>query len=267
MKIPSFDIKDNSEEIIGSLSDAGCVVVTGMTDEATRTKVSDELAPYMESSPVRKDNPQDFYPGNTRRMSALVALSETVGELVTDQKSLDICDHFLLPNSEFGYQLHVSAALEVGPGARRQELHQEEGPFTFFPLPRPTIIVASMWAISDFRAENGATLVVPGSHKWDADRKAKENEICEAEMPAGSVLYWLGGTLHGAGANISKDWRYGVILTYSLGWVRQEENQYLDVPPEIAKKLPTKLAELIGYKPYRALGFSLNPEYEIGQDE
>ncbi|HJL95684.1 MAG TPA: hypothetical protein QF379_01670, partial [SAR86 cluster bacterium] len=100
MKIPSFDIKDNSEEIIGSLSDAGCVVVTGMTDETTRTKVCDELAPYMKSSPVRKDNPQDFYPGNTRRMSALVALSETVGELVTDQKSLDICDHFLLPNSE-----------------------------------------------------------------------------------------------------------------------------------------------------------------------
>jgi ectoine hydroxylase-related dioxygenase (phytanoyl-CoA dioxygenase family) len=84
-----------------------------------------------------------------------------------------------------------------------------------------------MWAITDFRSDNGATLLVPGSHKWGKDREPKDEEIPSAEMSAGSVLYWLGGTLHGAGANVSNDWRYGVILTYSLGWLRQEENQYL----------------------------------------
>jgi ectoine hydroxylase-related dioxygenase (phytanoyl-CoA dioxygenase family) len=68
-------------------------------------------------------------------------------------------------------------------------------------------------------------------------------------------LVWLGGTLHGAGANVSKDWRYGVILTYSLGWLRQEENQYLDVPAHIAKGLSPELRERIGYSMHRALGF------------
>jgi len=80
-------------------------------------------------------------------------------------------------------------------------------------------------------------LLVPGSHTWGKDRKQKDEEVLSAEMPAGSVLYWLGGTLHGAGANVSNDWRYGVILSYSLGWLRQEENQYLDVTSEDVKKL------------------------------
>jgi ectoine hydroxylase-related dioxygenase (phytanoyl-CoA dioxygenase family) len=166
-----------------------------------------------------------------------------------------ICDHFLRPNAPDGYQLHVTAALNVGPGARAQVLHREEDPFTIFPLPRPHLIVATMWAISDFRAENGGTLLVPGSHCWTADRQPTPDEILAAEMPAGSVLFWLGGTLHGAGANVSDEWRHGVVLTYSAAWLRQEENQYLDVPPDIADGLSPELQLMIGLKMNGALGF------------
>ena len=165
-----------------------------------------------------------------------------------------MCERFLIPNSEFGYQLHVTAALEVGPGAREQILHREEDSFTFFPVPRPNLIVASMWAVSDFRADNGATLVVPGSHTWPEDRVATPAEIERAEMPAGSVLFWLGGLLHGAGANVAEDWRYGVILTYSAGWVRQEENQYLNVPPQRVAELSPEVRQIAGFDMYRALG-------------
>ena len=159
-----------------------------------------------------------------------------------------------MPNSEFGYQLHVTVALEVGPGSREQVLHREEDSFTFFPLPRPNLIVASMWAVSDFRANNGATLLVPGSHKWPEDRLAAKDEIVQAEMPAGSVLYWMGGLLHGAGANTSQDWRYGVILTYSAGWVRQEENQYMNVPDARLAELSPEIKQIAGFDMYRALG-------------
>lgn len=168
---------------------------------------------------------------------------------------MDACDALLLPNSRDGYHVHVTAGLEVGPGARSQVLHREEDPFTFFPLPRPNLIVATMWAISDFRADNGATLLVPGSHLWDADRTAIDDEIVSAEMPAGSVLFWLGGTLHGAAANTSDDWRYGVILTYSLGWLRQEENQYLDVPPARLVELSPEIRKIAGFDMHGALGF------------
>ncbi|NKC01722.1 MAG: phytanoyl-CoA dioxygenase family protein [Pseudomonadales bacterium] len=259
MAIPCMAKESDPALMAEALAEAGCLVVTDLFDANEQTRVRDELAPYLETVRVIvDDDPTQFYPGHTRRTSALIARSETVGKLAVAEHSLGLCDHFLTPNGEFGYQLHVSAALEVGPGARRQILHREHDSFTFFEHPRPNLIVASMWAVTDFRADNGATLLVPGSHKWTADRQAKDEEVESAEMPAGSVLYWLGGTLHGAGANTSSDWRYGVILTYSLGWLRQEENQYLDVPAEVASKLPPKLRDLIGYKMYRALGYSMN---------
>ena len=104
-----------------------------------------------------------------------------------------------------------------------------------------------MWAISDFTAENGGTLLVPGSHRWGAERQATDEGVASAEMEAGSVLYWLGGTLHGAGANVSGGWRYGIILTYSLGWLRQEESQYLDIASQVLKELSPELRALTGH--------------------
>jgi len=257
MDIPIFTADAETEDMLTALDHAGCLVVTGLLDKQTRETISAELAPHMARVRViDEDDPEEFYPGRTRRTTALLARSNTVAEqLVPHPVATEVCDRFLLPNSEFGYQLHVTAALEVGPGAREQILHREEDSFTFFPVPRPNLIVASMWAVSDFRADNGATLIVPGSHKWPEDRVPTREEVVTAEMPSGSVLFWLGGLLHGAGANTSQDWRYGVILTYSLGWLRQEENQYLDVSAEQAAKLSPKVRQIAGFEMYRALGF------------
>ena len=259
MQIPTLSAKTDVSEMTDTLQQYGCLVVADVTSAEMRDTVRRELEPAMVNAKViQDDDPTQFYPGLTRRASGLVAHSEAVGDLILHDQSKSLCERVLTPNSDYGYQLHVTAALEVGPGARRQVLHREDDSFTFFAQPKPNIILASMWAVSDFRRDNGATLVVPGSHLWPEERQATEDEICVAEMSAGSVLYWLGSTLHGAGANVSNEWRYGVILTYSLGWVRQEENQYLSVPPEIARTLRSELRDLIGYKMYRALGFSTN---------
>ena len=190
MAIPQYPANTATAEISAALVDAGCVVVTGLMDSKSRQSITDELAPHMNRARViEEDDPAQFYPGQTRRVTALLARSATVTEqLIPHPISQKVCEATLLPNSEFGYQLHVTAALEVGPGARTQILHREEDSFSFFPLPRPNLIVASMWAISDFRTDNGATLLVPGSHRWPADRTASSDEIVDAEMPAGSVL-------------------------------------------------------------------------------
>lgn len=257
MSIPRYPAGTPSSTVSTALEEAGCVVVTGLMDSRLREDIVDELAPHMQTTRViEDDDPEQFYPGRTRRVSSLIARSNSITDhLVAHPLITDVCEEALIPNGEFGFQLHVSAALEVGPGAREQVLHREEDSFTFFPLPRPNIIVATMWAVSDFRADNGATLLVPGSHRWPAGRKAKPDEIVSAEMPAGSVLFWAGGLFHGAGANTANDWRYGVILTYSLGWVRQEENQYLNVPPERLAELTPEIRRIVGFDMYRALGF------------
>ena len=192
MSIPKFSIDDSSDNIVEALSEAGCVVVTGVTDADLRESIRSEMAPYMADAHIQtKDNPDAFYSGFTRRVSALAARSPSITDnLIIHPLSQKICKSHLLSNGEHGWQLHASAVLEVGPGARDQMLHREEDPFTFFPVPRPNIIVASMWAVTDFTVANGATLLVPGSHKWPADRQPEPHEIFNAEMPAGSVLFW-----------------------------------------------------------------------------
>jgi ectoine hydroxylase-related dioxygenase (phytanoyl-CoA dioxygenase family) len=256
-KIPSMSIDDPVDKMQSVLAKAGCLVLTGAADDKTVAAMRDEMAPHMEQARIAtEDDPEEFYPGQTRRVSGLVNRSEKARELVMHPTVLALCDHFLLPNSNPRYQLHVSAALEIGPGAREQILHREEDPFSFFPLPRPNLVLATMWAVSDFSKENGGTLLVPGSHLWDAERQPQPDEIVAAEMPKGAVLFWMGGLLHGAGANISSDWRYGVILTYSLGWLRQEENQSLSVPQNVARDLPKALRDMIGDSMNGSLGFA-----------
>jgi hypothetical protein len=255
MSIPEFEVKDEVESIKAALDEAGCAVIKGVQTPAEVNRVKTELDRFMSQLRVANDDsPEEFYPARTRRLPAVLARSSGSHAMALNETIEALCWHHLGDNCE-RFHLHVSAALEIGPGARKQILHREEDPFQFFSLPRPNLVLATMWAMTDFTRQNGATLLVPGSHRWSAQRKAQANEIVEAEMPSGSVLIWLGGTLHAAGANISDNWRYGIILTYSLGWLRQEENQYLDLPPSLVSTMSDEIKALVGYPMHGALGF------------
>ena len=136
-EIPRIRIGEVEGRGVELLEEAGCVVVTDVISSAQREALRVELAERMATTPVvADDNPDDFYPGLTRRVTSLVAYSETAREFVMHPMCKEVCDHFLLPNCTPGgrYQLHVTAALEIGPGARKQILHREEDPFPFFPL-------------------------------------------------------------------------------------------------------------------------------------
>ena len=262
--IPVVSASDSPAKAIACLERDGAVVVSGVTDRTTRAALIRELAPNLEAvDPDANINKlyeadggtSNFYPGKTKRITALVARSETFRTFVTHPLMLAVCDAILKPNCVH-YQVHATAALKIGPGARDQVLHREEDPYQFFKVPRPRMILASMWAITDFTEANGGTHIVPGSHLWPADRAARPDEVVAAAMPAGSVLLWMGGTLHGAGANRTDEWRYGVFLSYSLGWLRQEENQYIDVPREVARTLSKEVRDLVGYRMHLGLGYA-----------
>lgn len=255
--IPEFSHNDTAADMARGLRESGCLVIKGVTKHEIREQVVAELDDYIAKAEVEDDHevePEEFYPGNTKRVTALVARSKACRDMLMHPTFRGVIDEALLPNCEH-YQLHVASALVVGPGARKQVLHREDDVYSFFPVPRPDLVVASMWAMTDFTAANGATQIVPGSHKWQEGREATEAETLQAEMSAGDVLIWHGGTLHGAGANVTNEWRYGVFLSFSLGWLRQEENQYLDVPPHIAEQLPKEIRDLVGYKMHDGLGF------------
>ncbi len=260
-EIPALDAASAPELLSAALDEHGCLVLQNAVTTDLLDQVRQELEPYLERAQAASDVPdEDFYPGHTKRVTALIRKSESYHNLVRHPVLLGLCDDLLLPNCE-RYHVHVTSALVVGPGARSQVLHREDDTFPYFQVPRPDLIIASMTAVTDFKAENGATLMVPGSHRWEADREPVEHEILQAEMSAGDTLVWMGGTLHGAGANVINDWRYGLFLSYSLGWLRQEENQYLDVPRSVADNISEDIRDLVGYKMHTGLGF-----YDIAQD-
>ena len=145
ISVPRHSGTDPLDDMVSALDRAGCLVVTGLAEQPARNQLVAELASHLEAAPLKTDDdPSAFYPGLTQRVTALVARSPQVRELILHPTVTAICDHVLRPNAPDGYQLHVTAALNVAPGARAQVLHREEDPFTIFPLPRPRLVVATM---------------------------------------------------------------------------------------------------------------------------
>jgi ectoine hydroxylase-related dioxygenase (phytanoyl-CoA dioxygenase family) len=145
------------------------------------------------------------------------------------------------------------SAIDIGPGEAAQPLHADD---QLIPLPKPhvSIICNSMWALTDFTEANGATRIIPGSHLRDhsPDFGAPYDSIA-AEMPAGSVLVWHGSLWHGGGANATDERRVGIAMNYCAGWIRQQENQQLGIPREVAAGFSPRLRQLCGYGVYNGL--------------
>ena len=235
-----------ADEAMAILERDGAVIYYRVVDDATMSRVRAELDSYLERSYKGEG---EFWGYKTNRIAALVAKSRTFAEEVAPNPViLAVMDQLLGPYCE-RYQLHVTQAVNIGPGESEQVNHRDDLLLPFI-HPGPQTLCNTMWALTDFTEETGATRVILGSHVWDDERVPNDDdEIVQAVMPKGSCLIYLGSVWHGGGANRTTDQtRAGMICGYSLGWLRQEENQYLAVPPAVAKDLPEHVQHLIGYK-------------------
>ncbi|WP_416899267.1 MAG: phytanoyl-CoA dioxygenase family protein [Minwuia sp.] len=248
---PDFDRDASPDAIAESLEEHGYAIVHELADAATMARLNADFDPHVDAVQLGQT---DFAGHKTKRINNLIAKSETCRELAIHPTLMGVCDRVLLPYCA-RYHLHVTLLVELQPGEAAQGLHRDG---MIYPVRFPTIpmTVGTMWACTDFTAENGGTQVVPGSHRWAHEREAKPEEVINAVMPAGSVLIYTSNLIHGSGANRSNGVRRGVGLHYNLGWLRQEENQFLSIPPEKAGEIPHEVLKLIGYDfggPY--LGF------------
>jgi ectoine hydroxylase-related dioxygenase (phytanoyl-CoA dioxygenase family) len=158
----------------------------------------------------------------------------------------------LLPNCA-DYRLNRGHLMDRGPGSERQIIHRDERVWVHYRDSKPEIQLATILALADFTRDNGATCVVPVSHRREQGREPTEDEIAYAEMPAGSAVIYLGSTLHAGGTNNTDRWRRGVHMSYCLGWLRTEENNLLAVPPGKACHLSKRARELVGYGVHDAI--------------
>ncbi|WP_439813692.1 phytanoyl-CoA dioxygenase family protein [Zavarzinia sp. CC-PAN008] len=228
--------------IIAAIEEHGFAVVTHAADPALVDAANADFDPYLDKVQLGRT---DFAGFKTRRINNLIAKSPACGRIAMHPVVMQVCDHFLLPHC-VRYHLHVTSLIELGPGERAQEIHRDQ---SIYPVryPAPPMTVATIWAMEDFTPINGGTNVAPGSHRWEHERKPQPHEMVATVMPRGSVLIYLGNVLHGSGTNASNATRRAMTLQYNLGWLRQEENQYLSLPPDVARTLPVELQKLVGY--------------------
>ena len=256
--IPRLSATDSSEDILAGLNEAGAVIVAGMLGDDILTRFNAEIDEHLKPSDVPREliNPfvSAFFGAHTRHITGVAAKSRTFAEEVLVHPVLmRVCDAVLLPNCA-NYRLNVAHVLDRGPGAEQQLLHRDELVWCHMPRPHPELQLASILALEDFSAENGATRLVPGSHRWPLEREPQLDELVPAEMAAGSAVIYLGSTIHGGGANTSSDRRRrGMHVSYNLGWLRTEENNYLTATPEVVRKLPRRAQELLGYAAHDAI--------------
>ena len=222
------------------IDEHGYAFIPNWLDEARVAKLGDDLR--REVNPIRELMKPD---NKTVRAHNLLAKTRCVDDLVCDDRLVAIVQGVLGAN----IQVSVVAMFDLLPGSKTQQLHQDDG---LWPLPRPhpPFVVNAVIAIDEFKKENGATVIVPGSHKWHHRRPENlpASETLQVEMKPGSMLIWTGALWHGGGANRSNSSRLAIDINYNLSYLRQQENQFIGVPRDQLQHMPEKLRKLIGYQ-------------------
>jgi ectoine hydroxylase-related dioxygenase (phytanoyl-CoA dioxygenase family) len=243
--VPRLEAGASADAVDAALREYGCVVVERLAPAEQLDRIEAELEPHLRATAPGGD---DFTGHNTRRTGALLARSPSFRDLAAHPLVLGALDR-VLGDHATSYQLHLTQVIEIGPGEPAQLVHRDQWAFDFFPFPPGYEVEChTMWAMSEFTEENGATRVIPGSQHWADKLRPENDETVPAEMSKGSVLLYLGSLYHGGGANRSAHPRRGINVGYTLSWLRQEENQYLACPPEVARELSEPLARLAGYQ-------------------
>jgi hypothetical protein len=217
----------------------GYVILERLLDADTTDTIRRDLVPRLPQAQGRNN----FEGFKTQRIYGMLEATTSCDMLVEHPFILGLLDHVLEPN----YLLSQLQAINILPGEARQPLHYDDA-FYPWPRPRPALGAATIWAIDPFTEDNGATVVIPRSHLWDARKPSEDGaDICKVVMPAGSVLLFVGTTWHGGGANESNAPRLCVSAQYCAPWCRQQENFSLSVSRERARRSSEHLQRMLGY--------------------
>lgn len=232
----------------------GGVIVDGFLGPELLTRFNAELEPWLEThagTNSGSDASDEFLGRNTRRVQGLVAKVPSFVEVMLDERLVGFAENVMRPISPT-IILNDGEVIDIGPGESAQPMHRDDDAWNFANTTHP-MIVNTIAALIDVTPEMGGTLVVPGSHRWDADREPSPGEIVACDLPAGSTLFFRGDTLHAGGANSTTDTRRRALSTgYCCGWLRPVENSYTNIPLDVVKSLPRQAQELLGYALYDA---------------
>jgi hypothetical protein len=244
------------DDVVDALERDGGVIIEDFLSEVTLAGLRHDLLPLLERQSMGRDGFSGF---KTRRLSALFAHTRHCAEIATHPLYLKPAEHFVCRRRDLwvgderlslaaDIRIGVTQAIQLAPGETAQPLHRDDTAFLWrHPTGGREGRVQIICAVSDFTAENGGTLVIPGSHLWDDERKPELREAIPTVMSAGSALIFLGSTFHAGGANTTSEYRTAAGLALDASNVRQEENMYLSLSSELVASYPEQIQQLLGW--------------------
>lgn len=249
--IPRVGPDEALTSALAVLAEHGVMIIERAVSAETIGRIDRELEPWFRAAHCGTG---PFLGRNTLRFAGLFAKSPSVADLAIHPLALEIVERALKgadpdrPRCD-SIELNLTQGVGIRPGEAPQVLHRDDQTWPVSEDMETMINV--MWPLDDFTEENGATAMVPGSHRWPRDRWAKPVETVTATAPKGSAIIWLGSLLHGGGANRSARTRRGLVISYRLGWLASSERLLLSTPPDVVRTLPERLQRLIGYQLHR----------------
>ena len=230
------------------IADDGYTIVEDAIDPALVDALNNDLARIERDLDIQPAS-NNFEGVSTLRVYNLLVHGEIWQGVPLHDNVLPVVERVLDP----GCLISSLSSINIGPGETAQPIHADDMLIPI-PKPHPPTVCNSMWALTDFTEANGATRLIPGTHLYDhSPNYGQDYESIPAEMPKGSVLIWHGSLWHGGGANKTDERRIGIAMNYCAGYIRQQENQQLGVPPALVKTFPPRLQELVGYGIYNGL--------------
>ncbi len=246
---------------VGRIARDGFCIMPDAIPEPLQREISDELDRLERVRPGGDIPPGPFTGQVTRRWFDVLNDGEVWQRVAVHPWILQVLPHVLGE----GFLLSTMGSAVVGPGEPAQPIHVDDGVYAF-PRPHPNLVCNTMWALSDFTEETGATRVVPGSNTWDHDPDYKTAyETIGLEMAAGGIAFVVGTCFHGAGANRSDRDRVALTINYCNGSMRQQENLMLGVSPGRMMTFAPELQDILGFKRCKGAGhiFAQDPRLEM----
>jgi len=243
------------------IAEQGYSIMEGVIDDEFRIQILNELERLESVRPGGDIPPGPFTGFVTRRWFDLLNDGDIWQQVAIHPGVISVLSHVLGDD----FLLSTMGSAVIGPGEESQMLHVDDGVYQF-PRPHPNLVCNTMWALSDFTHENGATLVVPESNNWDHDPVMGEDyKTISLEMPAGSIAFVVGTCYHGAGANTTDEIRWALTINYCNGSMRQQENLMLGIKPERMMTFPKELQNILGFKLCKGAGhiFASDPRHEL----
>ncbi|KUH97773.1 phytanoyl-CoA dioxygenase family protein [Mycobacterium sp. IS-3022] len=243
---------------MAALDNDGYVIWTNLLSADECQQIREAVEPHL-AHPGRNS----FEGRRTQRVYSVLSRTRACDRLVDHPRVLAVLDRLMMAN----YLLSALQAINIQPGESAQLAHHDDG-FYPIPRPRPPLAAATIWAIDDFTADNGATVLYPGSHRWGKRRPGPDDPALPVVMPAGSCVFFVGTLWHGGGANTTARARLAVTAQYCQPWLRPMEAFTLSVPRDIARTVSADIRRMIGYSihpPFVGAVDGLHPQRLLDQ--